>query len=1143
MGSQDSNVFKDLTDIEDLTDMDDNDMDSPDIEGMRDMLEELKMCEDEKAIEPIEPVSQEKNPDTLYMEVEWYNTKAQAIKELAAQVHEVLLMIEQDGHRGEPWRRFGSYQTWTKLSNDFDLTENFHLYEIIQVSKPCKLYFDIDIKRTDHEYNTSQLIQSFKQDIVLFLKQDFALDIKMENILVLDSSNESKISYHLVVDQNNIAFESAHLLKYWVKERFGDRIGVDTAVYTKDRAFRMPFQSKYYCKTHESDWKPTVLVPVDDCKDRDYLDFLITYFAGEPHIVSLDEFAQPFAVVPHSRNQNENRNTNIAPDAWGDDAARKQVVDLVRTKYPDATVTAWTPTSARFANFEDRECLGCNEVHSKNGFYVNLTPKGKQTNARYHCLSNHDPKAKYKDADIGTVEYCMPIRPSDEEDLIREITKPTWELVDHTKLFHIEYGKNSFEYIRDIPFDDKYRQIILHAAMGTGKTTAINRFIEEQKPASVLFVTCRISLADYLHGEFQRGPLPDIKHYQQLSVEEIRKEPYLVCQLESIWKVNKTYDLVIFDESESILSQFVSPTMTGKIRQNDVDLYDRSKFDTIYKRFEHLVVHSKKVIWADAYIKDCTLEIAWLLETKRCNQLRIDGDLLKLPILYIRNHSQPTNRTVTTIAMQKKNAKTQFEEALMNYVRENPTKNLVIHVGSAQLGKDVKARIEENIKTVGDDRKVIHIDRDTGGKTKKMLADPKTLMSANYWIYTTSVTVGVSFNENHFDAMFLYIQNRAAAVRHNIQATNRARKLRDNALYLGVSYANFGGSKAVPNLTRKGLEYRLYRLRELTESQIKDGLVDKQYNYKYPRWLKRIFIHVYQEINVSDKYQQKVVELYLRQSGYTFTTESESPAIQKAVAVANTPASKEERKKKAREETTRAVQSGIMYRDIESICESEYQEFKRQEARGSHGDDVPWKIKKYTFDNMYVDTNCPPETRAKLFDDYYKIRRNSIEERHRKIWDETRGKVKNKHAFVNNGEDNVEQLRIVQEFKQLFGIPHTQQVGFEISREDFTRAGEIFIKQKDRINLHFGIKKPSGDDNRPACRQYIDLANQILTRHGFTKLKQSNNRKNIIIVCNEADPKKNRDTPRGKYGKYAEYYRKHAREDPAVRDLSNEFLK
>ena len=86
--------------------------------------------------------------------------------------------------------------------------------------------------------------------------------------------------------------------------------------------------------------------------------------------------------------------------------------------------------------------------------------------------------------------------------------------------------------------------------------------------------------------------------------------PRLIVQLDSLWyvlnknerfistgKFDLSYDMVILDESESLLSQFDEKTMEGKEIKT-------------WGLFDEMLKHSKKTIWMDGDISERTLSLA-----------------------------------------------------------------------------------------------------------------------------------------------------------------------------------------------------------------------------------------------------------------------------------------------------------------------------------------------------------------------------------------------------------------------------------------------------------------------------------------------------------------------------------------------------
>ena len=85
-----------------------------------------------------------------------------------------------------------------------------HMYELIPENWHCKLYLDIEYD-TEHnkQVDRNKLIQVLKRAMVKFIESDGFSDQSFEiifgdepdiDILVLDSSNEKKVSYHMIID-------------------------------------------------------------------------------------------------------------------------------------------------------------------------------------------------------------------------------------------------------------------------------------------------------------------------------------------------------------------------------------------------------------------------------------------------------------------------------------------------------------------------------------------------------------------------------------------------------------------------------------------------------------------------------------------------------------------------------------------------------------------------------------------------------------------------------------------------------------------------------------------------------------------------------------------------------------------------------
>ncbi|QPO25219.1 DNA replication origin-binding helicase [Bovine alphaherpesvirus 2] len=114
------------------------------------------------------------------------------------------------------------------------------------------------------------------------------------------------------------------------------------------------------------------------------------------------------------------------------------------------------------------------------------------------------------------------------------------------------------------------RVTVVRAPMGSGKTTALVRWLREAtatQDASVLVVSCRRSFTQTLATRFAASGLDDFVTYLSSSHYIMNDRPFhrLIVQIESLHRVGPNlldnYDVLVMDEVMSTLGQLYSPTM------------------------------------------------------------------------------------------------------------------------------------------------------------------------------------------------------------------------------------------------------------------------------------------------------------------------------------------------------------------------------------------------------------------------------------------------------------------------------------------------------------------------------------------------------------------------------------------------------
>ncbi|KAF3432929.1 hypothetical protein FNV43_RR24031 [Rhamnella rubrinervis] len=193
----------------------------------------------------------------------------------------------QDHFNGQ--RRFlvSSYREfWKRYKN---MNPKFrHHYEVIQEGLPCHLYFDLEFsKRENKEKDGEEMVDFLISVILEALLDKYDIEGNLDWIVELDSSTEVKFSRHLIIRIPKTAFKDNSHAGVFVNEICSKIFGakgdgrfeklfvkkdsssadspcqlfVDTAVYSRNRCFRLALSSKA--------GKNSVLLPTGRYKAKD----------------------------------------------------------------------------------------------------------------------------------------------------------------------------------------------------------------------------------------------------------------------------------------------------------------------------------------------------------------------------------------------------------------------------------------------------------------------------------------------------------------------------------------------------------------------------------------------------------------------------------------------------------------------------------------------------------------------------------------------------------------------------------------------------------------------------------------------------------------------------------------------------------
>lgn len=356
--------------------------------------------------------------------------------------------------------------------------------------------------------------------------------------------------------------------------------------------------------------------------------------------------------------------------------------------------------------------------------------------------------------------------------------------------------------------------LVARAPMGSGKTTALidwlTAFLDSEDKSAVI-VSCRRSFTNSLSRRFQRDGLTGFTTYldsdEYVLTEAMHRR--LLVQLESLQRISDSlldrYDVLVVDEVMSIMAQFFSPTMR-RLRLVD------SMFTSLLRRCRHIIA-------MDATVNATLVEL--LAELRGAENVHVVvNDFVSrgfanrecvvmsalgaaLPASMVRNASSVEDEPRATPAPQTTSSDCSNEsDAQAGSSDETEgTEGSFFHELRDRLIQGENVCVFSS--TLAFSRIVAFFCAGVLGPDAVLLLNSTSpLVDTSDWsrykvvVYTTVVTVGLSFDDFHFHTMFAFVKPsiHGPDMMAVYQAMGRVRSLIHDRLfmYMDVSSANEG---------------------------------------------------------------------------------------------------------------------------------------------------------------------------------------------------------------------------------------------------------------------------------------------------------------------------------------------------------------
>ena len=566
-------------------------------------------------------------------DLKWFFKLEPALNELNKHSRNKNILISKEYlHNGNNLRKYAvvSYKFFKTIIHD-----DKHLYEVILPNRPVKLLFDLEYPSTDNT-TAQQTLLEFIQYVIDTFQSVFNETITFPDIVTGGIKSNGDYSYHIIFNStNHKSFENIESLKsfirYLEKEILSNadttakftfqenkhkrtKFIFDNAIYNKHRNMRLPLQSKLGSKR--------ILLPLVPHLENNQPDFNST---------NLDDYMWSFYGTKNS----------IPTDFYDTSEIAMEVETIVKKKLPkplrrfinnvsytDILLQLKTPNDkdkkiVEISNINDiLKCIP-NENDLRQPYIVwwSIGVASKRigiTKQAFELWTGESVDNEWNKWDSNTKGYGL--------NFLMSIASICSRVIDGTVIdeFFKElepdnepyppYNPNKpFDpqtnnpYVRDLTQEiEKADVLLLQSQLGTGKTTQIKNIIKNTKYGkSVIILTPRISFARNMFSVLSRETDYEWVLYKDSDIDKIQSATHLIIQMESLKKLLttengkktlKSFDLVVFDEIESNLTQFSSPTMEGRLKD-------------CMTAFEILLNESKKVIMADAFLSQRSVEL------------------------------------------------------------------------------------------------------------------------------------------------------------------------------------------------------------------------------------------------------------------------------------------------------------------------------------------------------------------------------------------------------------------------------------------------------------------------------------------------------------------------------------------------------
>jgi len=710
--------------------------------------------------------------------------------------------------------------------------KHFHIYETYESNQKIKLFLDIDIpiEKVPDKYKTKKDIYlNFIIDDIIELINDNIYkynDTIIPKIIILKSCSENKLSSHIIYQ--NVIFNDIYHMRYFIsniKSNFTDNKILDPNVYRKG-CFRLLWNSKIK-KNINLEYDKSINYIYSDDKTL-FDDCLLKNIPNDSYCLELN--------IPKSLSVKK-----ITKTVQNKLVLQKKINNLYSIDYIKRYIDILdTKRKEDYKEWLDICIIVINCNSTKDGFELwhNWSKNSSKYINEQDCINQWNIMTKRKyNYGIGTLKYYAKFdNPEKYLDIESSNDLPIFESIKFNSLFLLnaideKLVNNDINIVcKNIInwYNSDIKTLCIKSCYNSGKTQILCKIFQELQFKRILFISYRQSLTNDIYGNF--------KEYKFKSyLDKIYDSNRIICQIESLYKLeNDTYytinipeyDLVIMDESESLLNHFRSVTIQEKEKTFDF--------------MKNIIFNSKKLLMLDGDFS---------------NRSYTYGEYFGKSIILENECKKDKKHIIYT------NERKYFEHMIDKDLKDGL--NIVICSMSSKIATYFNNLYKDIYKTI------LHCSS-SDDELKEKLKDV-----LNFWkrfqllIYSPSIESGVNFNLDHFDKIYIILSTNSTSQRGLMQMMGRIRKLNDDNILVYLNNIPF--SNKISFYKYDEIKNYLIETNKIEMKMVFDPKLKKMIKtYDFDLYNKILCYNIQEEANKNKNIFIGYLNYLLTNKGYTY---------------------------------------------------------------------------------------------------------------------------------------------------------------------------------------------------------------------------------------------------------------------------------